>query len=307
MRTGYPDNKKNTPPGIVAIGEALVDFVPEKNGYVLRPGGAPSNVAVNLSRMGIKAGIISKVGRDFLGRFLLNFLKKSGVDISAVKTTKKAKTGLVFVFHNKYGERDFSFYGSPSADTLLSEREINDSYIKGAGILHFGSISMMAEQSRKAVLKAVKRAKKHGLLVSYDPNLRLNLWEGREGKAAGAIKKYFKYADIIKMSEDEERYIYGGKITVKNFKKFFRPDKIVVISSGKKGARFISGGYSGRVRGVKARAVDTTGAGDAFMAGLLRGILITGKKCALTKKEFAGIIKYANRAGAAAVRRKGAV
>ena len=294
-------------PRIITIGEILADFVPEGSCHCLRPGGAPSNVAVNLSRMGVKTGIISCVGSDFLGGFLLDFLRKNNVDISRVKITKKAKTGLVFVFHDKNGERDFSFYGSPSADTMLCPCHVKESYVKNAKILHYGSISMMAEKSRKAAVKAVTIAKKAGLLLSYDPNLRLNLWEGREKAAGFMIKRYFKYADIIKMSESEAEFLFNRKITMKNAGSFFSRSKLVVITAGKKGAYFVYKHHSGLARGIKTKVIDTTGAGDAFTAGLLKGVLESGGLASLDKNGLMMIIDYANRAGAAAVARKGAV
>lgn len=189
------------PGTVICLGEALADFVPEGKGHLLRPGGAPANVAVNLSRLGVKTRLVTRLGNDFLGRFLLSFLKKNKVGISFVKKDLRRKTGLVFVFLKKNGERDFSFYGAPSADAELSPEDIKPGIFNNAAVLHFGSISMMAKKSAAATMKAVKIASKKGILISFDPNIRLNLWSGRTGGARETIKKYFKYADIIKISD----------------------------------------------------------------------------------------------------------
>ncbi|HDQ26165.1 MAG TPA: carbohydrate kinase, partial [bacterium] len=196
---------------VMAIGEVLADFVPEGGSYVLRPGGAPANVAVNLSRAGVRAGITGKIGADFLGGFLKAFLEKNRVNVKYLTAAKGRKNGLVFVFLDKDGERDFTFYGHPSADRFLSARDIPAAEIKKCRILHFGSISMMAPLSRVAVLNAVNIAKRVGRIVSYDPNVRLNLWEGRHNQARASIKRWFKYADIIKLSDSELRFLFNAR------------------------------------------------------------------------------------------------
>ncbi|MCX7699215.1 MAG: carbohydrate kinase, partial [Candidatus Goldbacteria bacterium] len=255
---------------VITIGEILADFVPEKRQcifkYELRPGGAPSNVAVNLSRWGIKSGIISKVGNDFVGNFLLNFLKEKNVDIKYIYKTSEYKTGLVFIYLDKKGERDFSFYGAPSADQFLNTSEINEEYIKKARVLHFGSISMMNDISRRATLKAISFAKKHSLLISYDPNVRLNLWEGKYETAKKEIRNYFKYADIIKISDTELLFLFNARPDIKNIKRIFKKEQIIFISAGEKGCYVYYKDFFKYIPGYKVKVIDTTGAGDAFMA-----------------------------------------
>lgn len=296
---------------VITIGEILADFVPVQIQkvfkYELRPGGAPSNVAVNLSRWGIKSGIISKIGNDFIGNFLLDFLRKNKVNISNVFKTKDSKTGLVFVFLDASGERDFSFYGAPSADQFLNKKEIKENFIKQAKILHFGSISMMSEISKKATLKAIKIAKKNNLLVSYDPNVRLNLWEGRYSQAKKQIKSYFKYADIIKISDDELKFLFDSKPQLNNLKTIFKKEQLVFISAGAKGCYIFYKDFFKYVCGYKVKVVDTTGAGDAFMAGVLFGILKSGGIKDIKNDRLIEIARLANKKGAEAVQRKGAV
>ncbi len=298
-------------PEIVTLGEILADFVPIKKQkifqYELRPGGAPSNVAVNLSRWGIKSGIISKVGNDFIGDFLLDFLKKNNVDVKCVLKSENHKTGLVFVYLDEKGERDFSFYGEPSADQFLNESEIKENYIKKAKILHFGSISMMKNISKKATLRAIKISKKYKLLVSYDPNVRLNLWEGRHEKARKEIKRYFKYADIIKLSDVELRFLFGCMPALKNLKKFFRPDQVIFVSAGEKGCYVYYRNFFKYVSGYKVKVIDTTGAGDAFMAGVLYGILKNRGIKNINSHKLIKIAEFANKKGAQTVQIKGAV
>jgi fructokinase len=294
-------------PQVISLGEVLADFVPRGCGYVLRPGGAPSNVAVNLSRMGVSAGIIGKVGGDFIGSYLRSFLKSNKVDISNLITAGEKKTGLVFVSPAKKGGRDFTFYGEPSADKFLSAGEIDRKYIKMCGIFHYGSISFMHPVSAKATLKAITTAKKCGKLISFDPNFRCNLWQGRFEQAVRTIKGYFKYADIIKISDSELNILFNAKPSAKSLTKIFRPDQLVFVSAGAKGCYVHYNGYFKYIKGFKVKVIDTTGAGDAFMAGALCKIIKFNKKLSLSNENLYDIAVYANKMGSKAVTRKGAV
>lgn len=296
---------------IITLGEILADFVPviKQNifKYELMPGGAPSNVAVNLSRWGMKSGIISKIGNDFLGDFLLEFVKKNKVNVNCVYRLKGHKTGLVFVYLDEKGERDFSFYGEPSADQFLNEKEIKESYIRQAKMLHFGSISMMNDISKKATLKAIKIARKNKLLVSYDPNVRLNLWKGKHNKARREIRSHFKYADIIKISDTELRFLFDLRPNSEKVKRIFKATQVIFISAGAKGCYVHYKDFFKYIPGYKVKVVDTTGAGDAFMAGVIYGILKNGGLANITKETLIKIAMFANKKGAEAVQRKGAV
>jgi fructokinase len=293
-------------PDIITLGEILADFVPEGKGHVLRPGGAPSNVAVNLSRWGVKSAVIGKLGKDFLGDFLFSFLKKNRVNTSLISRTDKGKTGLVFVFVNKYKDRDFSFYGEPSADKYLSPRDIDLRAVKACKILHFGSISMMGKSPAAATMKAVRSARQYGKLVSFDPNVRLNLWEGRQAEAKRKIRGYFKYADIIKISDTELKFLFNARPEKKALKRIFGK-KLVFVSAGAKGCYVYFRGFFRHVPGNKVKVVDSTGAGDAFMAGVLYGILKSCKGLDTGGKELLKIAVLANKKGSEAVKHKGAV
>jgi len=292
---------------VVTVGEILADFVPEGKGHILRPGGAPSNVAVNLSSWGAKSAVIAKLGRDFLGKYLLDFVRSKGVDVSNVRFTREYRTGLVFVFLDKNGERDFTFYGAPSADTMLKASEISEAMIRKSSIVHFGSISTMYKNNKSATMRAVSLAKKYKKLVSYDPNVRLNLWEGRHGKARAHTKRYFSHADIIKLSDTELKFLFGSMPSKKSLSKAFGPRRLVFVSCGAKGCFVKYGDIFIHSPGIRVKAVDTTGAGDAFMAAVLYKIEKYGKGLSLNEEELVDTAAFANKKGADAVTRKGAV
>ncbi|MFP4466765.1 MAG: carbohydrate kinase family protein [Candidatus Goldiibacteriota bacterium] len=300
-------NQKSRGFEVVTVGEILADLTPERNKYILNSGGAPANVAVNLARLGIKSAVLGKVGDDFIGRGCIDFLKKNGVGVQGIKKIKKYRTGLVFVFIDGRGERDFSFYGHPSADTMLGRGDINIPMIKKSRILHFGSISMMAPKSRAATLAAIKAARGYGKLISYDPNVRLNLWEGRYSEAKKLIRCYFKYADIIKISDNEFEFLFGKKASAQSIDSVFGPGKLVFVTLGKNGCIVKRNGFCRRVPGIKAKTVDTTGAGDAFMAGVLYEMRKFKGVNEPDDKQLVRAAVFANKQGAKCVLKKGAV
>lgn len=304
---------------VICLGELLIDFVSTKAGVALRDapafkkaaGGAPANVAVGLAKLGVKSGFIGKVGDDQFGYFLEKTLKHSGVDTSHILFERKARTMLAFVSLTSEGERSFIFYRHPSADMLLEPGELDESYIRRAKIFHFGSISLINNPSNEATLRAVEIAKKNNLLISYDPNLRLSLWDSPEN-AKKAILSGMKFAQVVKMSEDEYEFIAGGKDLREGSKKIFAQGvKLLIISGGAKGCYYSNGKASGYVDGFPAETVDTTGAGDAFMAAILAELLkgvSEGKKIEeLKQQRLSSIMEFANMAGALTTTKKGAI
>ncbi|KAI3949418.1 hypothetical protein MKW92_052360 [Papaver armeniacum] len=192
---------------IVSFGEMLIDFVPdvsgvslaESTGFLKAPGGAPANVACAITKLGGTSAFIGKFGDDEFGHMLVNILKKNGVNSEGVCFDKDARTALAFVTLRKDGEREFMFYRNPSADMLLKESELNMGLIKKAKIFHYGSISLITEPCRSAHIAAVKAAKEAGVLLSYDPNLRIPLWPSPEAAREG-IKSIWNTADFIKVN-----------------------------------------------------------------------------------------------------------
>lgn len=296
-------------PSVIAIGEALGDLVPNQDGmYELHPGGAVANVAVNLSRWGIGCGLVTRVGSDFVGDFLLEFLRRNGVDVRFVRRKPGARTGLVFVSLDERGERDFTFYGRPSADQFVSTRDVTTAYIRSCRVLHYGSISMMSPPSRSATLKAIRIARRLGRIVTYDANVRLNLWERRHGAARRQIRTLYRHADVVKLSVEELRFLFDASAESPRLTRIFAPQQVVFITGGQDGCHVRRGSFTTHVPARRVKAVDTTGAGDAFMAGVIHGIVTLGKRFdQVTVDDLIGIARFANEKGAAAVVRRGAV
>nr|KJB08531.1 hypothetical protein B456_001G087000 [Gossypium raimondii] len=255
---------------VVCFGEMLIDFVPTISGLSLAeapafkkaPGGAPANVAVGIARLGGSSAFIGKVGEDEFGYMLADILKENNVNNEGMRFDPGARTALAFVTLRSDGEREFMFYRNPSADMLLQENELDFDLITKATIFHYGSISLITEPCKSAHIAAAKVAKDAGVVLSYDPNLRLPLWPSAESARKG-ILSIWDTADIIKE-------------------------------------------FSGKVKGLKVEAVDTTGAGDAFVAGTLSQ-LASDLSLIQDEDRLRNALKFSNVCGALTVTERGAI
>ncbi|WP_282033637.1 aminoimidazole riboside kinase [Metabacillus indicus] len=258
--------------GIISLGEALIDFIPvdsENLVYQKSPGGAPANVAVGLARLGAPSSFLGKVGDDVLGTFLKETLQSFGVNTDHMLLTKEAKTGAVFITLAEGGERSFDFYIDPSADRFLHEENLDVSLFAESKILHYGSISMISEPSKNATVKAVELARENGMIVSYDPNLRLSLWENEE-TAKETILSMFGKADLIKISEEELEFLTGESDIEKGVEKLAAYNiPLLFITMGSEGSYAFTKNGAVKIDAMRVNAVDTTGAGDAFVSGIL--------------------------------------
>ncbi|PRO64185.1 aminoimidazole riboside kinase [Alkalicoccus urumqiensis] len=298
--------------GIICLGEALIDFIPlddNNETFQKSPGGAPANVAVGLARLGAEARFLGKVGDDVLGRFLKETLDSYGVDTSTMYMTKDTRTGVVFVTLGEGGERSFEFYIDPSADRFLQEKEVPEALFTQNNVLHFGSISLISEPAKSATKRAVALAKEHGMLVSYDPNLRLGLWPSSE-EAKRGIEEMLGEADVLKISEEELEFLTGETDIEKGVGRldaYHIP--LIYITLGAEGSwAFIQGEEPVHVPARKVNAVDTTGAGDAFVSGLLYQLhLLDMPLRDLSPQEAADMASFASVSGALAASTKGAM
>lgn len=303
-------------PLVVCFGELLIDFVPTVNGVSLAdapafkkaPGGAPANVAVGIARLGGSSAFIGKVGEDEFGRMLVDILKENNVEHKGMRFDLGARTALAFVTLKADGEREFMFFRNPSADMLLTESELDVDLIQQAKIFHYGSISLITDPCKSAHLAAMKIARDTGSILSYDPNLRLPLWPSASEAREGILSIWDK-ADLIKVSEEEVGFLTGGAdpfddTVVRNL---FHPNlKLLLVTEGQQGCRYYTKDFSGRVKGLAVEAVDTTGAGDAFVSGILSQL---AKDLTLLQKEegLREALKFANACGAITVTERGAI
>ncbi|HET7037202.1 MAG TPA: PfkB family carbohydrate kinase [Thermomicrobiaceae bacterium] len=298
---------------VVTCGELLVDFVASVPGATLvqapafekAAGGAPANVAVGLARLGHFTGFLGQVGDDDFGRFLAGVLTENGVDTGGLRFSPEARTALAFVSLRAGGERDFLFYRHPSADMRWRAGPADLAYAAAPRVFHFGSISLSHEPSRASTLAAVAAAADAGALISYDPNLRLPLWPSaaaaREGIGLGLAR-----TQLVKLSAEELVFLTGESDIAAGVRALWQPRfQLVTVTRGAAGAAWFSATASGGAPGFPVTAVDTTGAGDSFVAGLLAGLLEAGLR--LDPDAIARAVRLGNAAGALTTTRRGAI
>ncbi len=300
---------------MVALGELLIDFTPHgisENGNSLfegNPGGAPANVLVALSRLGAKTAFIGKVGNDLFGRTLRDCLKDNRIDVTGLKTSDTVNTTLAFVHLNSEGDRSFSFYRNPGADMMLESGDIPTDIISQSGIFHFGSLSLTDEPVRSATLKALEAARNNNTVISYDPNLRPLLWKSL-ADAEREIKRGLEYADILKISEEELEFITKERELERGSKILSDMGiTLIFVTLGPKGTFFRHGANTGKLDTYNVRVVDTTGAGDAFIGGILYKLKGKSRKALgeLDKAEIEQMVDFANAVGALTTNKKGAI
>jgi fructokinase len=290
---------------VIAIGELLIDLIADTPGLRLEEqttfkrfaGGAPANFVVGIKRLGLTSGMITKVGNDFFGRFLLETLKKEQVDVTHITMSNEYKTGLAFVGLDEHRNPSFSFYRSPCADIMLSKEEISEKYIKSAKLLMCGTVSMAVEPARSAIFKAIEFAKKHSIQVACDPNLREDLWHFKDPREH--IFRVLKDTDIFLPSISEAEFITGERGEQAFEAILDLGPSIIAITHGKEGSTILTKDEKFFAPSYKVEVVDTTGAGDAFAAGLVTGLL--------TNIPLQRIPYFANAVSALKITRKGAM
>lgn len=308
------ENKK-----IIAIGEALIDFIPDKigckfsevTGFAPKVGGAPANVCGAFSRLGGKSMMITQLGNDPFGRKIADELASFGIDTSAIRFTDEANTALAFVSLEKDGNRTFSFYRKPSADMLLSPEQIEENWFDNSYALHFCSVSLGDFPMKNAHIRAIEIARQKGLLIRFDPNLRFPLWNDRS-KLHSRVNEFIPMCDILKISDEELEFITDENDIKKAAPKLFdKGVKLIVYTCGKDGAYAFTESAEAFSPAEKIRAVDTTGAGDGFIGSFLWKLQSLGINAANISAANESILKecldFSNRFCAISVQSEGAI
>lgn len=304
---------------IISIGEALIDFIPNRKGCDLKDvtgfervcGGAPANLACAAAKLGGSSALISCVGNDGFGSYIIETLENAGVDTSMIVRTDKANTTLAFVSLKQDGNREFSFYRNPGADMLLDENHLDTGRIKECGILHFCSVALVESPSKYAHKKAIALAKENGAVISFDPNIRLPLWSSASDCRA-AVREFLPLADIVKISDEELEFVTGIKDENEALKSLLDGGaSMVLYSLGAKGARLITRKADVFCPAPPVTAVDTTGAGDACIGSLLFSLakddITPSQLSEITEEKLREYLTFSVGYSALSVTKKGAV
>lgn len=299
---------------LITIGEAQVDFIPIEIGVALKnisgffrlPGGAPVNVASCVKKLGGESQIITKLGNDPFGDFLEEKLSHIGIDIKSILRSEAANTGLSFISLHADGKREISFYRKPSADMLLDADEIDETWFKAGDILHFCSIDLVDAPVRNAHDEAIRIAKEKNIVVSFDVNVRLSLWDNHD-EYRKVINKYIDKANILKVSDKELEFVTKIRNKGKAIESLRERVDILVYTKGSKGAYIYTKNSMVIHKGFKVNAVDATGTGDCFIGAVLYKLLSKYDVGDLGEKELNDIITFANAVGALVVMRRGTI
>ncbi len=304
---------------VVAIGELLIDFVPQQKGCTLDEvthfervaGGAPANVAAAVARLGGKAAMVSQVGEDAFGTHILKVLQSNGVDTSYVFRTGRANTGLAFVSLDATGNREFSFFRNPSADLFLDQDQITADMFDDCAALHFCSVDLVDWPVRLAHRKAIGLAGRAGAILSFDPNVRLPLWSSPE-ECQKAIRAFLPYADLVKLSDDEVEFVTGCTEEREAAEKLFAMGcRLLLVTRGADGSAAYTPHAEAFAETLRVPVTDTTGAGDSFIGSFLYQLTRDGVTreglAALDSKQLADYLAFSARYASLTVQHKGAV
>lgn len=234
-------------------------------------GGAESNVAIGISRLGGSVGWFGRLGKDPLGRMIFKKIRGEGVDVSRAELTAEAPTGLM-MREVMMGKTSVYYYRKNSAASLMTASHLDEAYIAGAKLLHITGITpALSESCREAAFEAVRLARKHGVKVSFDPNLRLKLWSIEEARPV--LLELAKLANIFLPGLDELKLLYQTEDWDVIVSKLRELSAVSIVKGGEDVTYVVTADTITTVPYFKAEhVIDTVGAGDGFCAGFLVGL-----------------------------------
>ncbi|MBL4763909.1 MAG: carbohydrate kinase [Colwellia sp.] len=300
---------------LLSYGEVLVDFLPDDQGesYYPMAGGAPANVAVAYAKLGGKSYFAGGISRDNFGVMLSQELEKNNVSDKYIYRTEQANTAVVLVTLDPRGERSFNFYRDNTADTCYEKPQIDQINWQDISIFHFCSNTLTNTNMNNNTLYAVAQAKQHDTLVSFDVNLRHQLWNELD-LLPERVDTCLQLSDLVKLSKDEAEYLAAqAKQSYQAYiENLLNLDiKLVVITDGPKPIQVLSSSFSSFIDVPAITAVDTTAAGDSFIASFIFSLTEQSKKDTLTSAlldidKVTNAVVFAAKCGAYTCQRKGA-
>ena len=270
---------------VLCFGETIIDFLPDRRARLRDVenfrkvvGGAPANVALGLARLGRRSGLMGKIGEDEFGHFLLESLAREGVCTLPMIPTGEAPTGFTFVSLTADGERSFMSPRTLTADQTLRCDELDLTQFDRAELVLFGTNQMVNPSLRDATMSALRAARARDRFVALDPNIRLHLWDDTR-RVLPCIQEMIPLVDLIKLNDEEIELLGRGMSAEQLYHEWFAPAGVtaLIATHARGGARVYCGDYSTAAKAPPVDVVDTTGAGDGFVAGTLSAI------CGLTQ------------------------
>ncbi|MEG3129415.1 aminoimidazole riboside kinase [Pantoea cypripedii] len=287
------------------LGDAVVDLLPEGPGRLMQcPGGAPANVAVGIARLQGNSGFIGRVGDDPFGHFMRQTLADEQVNTHFMTADPAHRTSTVVVALDDDGERSFTFMVRPSADLFIEPADLPD--FQAGEWLHCCSIALAAEPSRATTFAAMQCVQAAGGFISFDPNIRHDLWPDA-ADLLHCLNQALQLADVVKLSEEELAFATGSADIDASMRQLAEQFdiKLLLVTQGKAGVKACHNGQTCHYPTLPVISVDTTGAGDAFVAGLLWGLAQHGLP--ENEPQLAARLASAQICGALATTAKGAM
>jgi fructokinase len=309
-------------PLVLCLGEVLFDCLADQRGrgfdevesWTPLPGGAPANVACGLVKLGTSAGFMGTVGCDTQGNQLLNFLESEGVNTEGVQRHETAPTRQVYVLRSETGDRDFAGFGEYAttefADTYFNALQIPTSLFLPSEFLVLGTLGLAYPDSRDAIGRALLLAEQYNLKVLLDINWRKPFWEhpfwANEEDIKPPILGLAKKVDFVKLSKEEALWLFG---TTDSGAIAYHLGSVegVFVTDGEHGCSYCLSEHEGTFPGFAVEVVDTTGAGDAFVAGFIHQLCQQGMKCLQTPESVKQVVEYASAVGALTTTKLGAI
>lgn len=267
---------------VIGIGETMVSLTPDKNGLIRntssfepRVAGTETNTLIGLSRLGHNTGFISKLGDDELGAMILKELRGEGVDTTLIEFDSSHQTGLFLKEIINESDVHVYYYRQHSAASQMDPKLLEESYISSASYLFITGITPAISQScKQTIFTAIKMAKKNNVKIVFDPNIRKKLWS-EELEARQTLLEILKLSDIILPGISEGHFLFDSNDPEKISKKCIDLGaELVVVKLGENGAYYCTNNQSDYVPSFPVKQVrDPVGAGDAFAAGLLSGLI----------------------------------
>lgn len=298
----------------ICYGELMIDMIADGRGplsdresFRRYAGGAAANVAAQIKKLGGDSAFLGKLGDDAFGRFLMDDMERHGIDTGGVLLDPIHRTTVAFVGLSEAGIPDYLFYRKGGASGTLRPEDLNRDYLRQAEIVYTSSLMLTAPQIRETTHWVLSFARRGGIKTAFDLNLRLSAWESAAA-ADAAIREVFPLTDLLKMNDDELRFLLGKQtdpsLGGRNLMKEYPGLNALIVTCGAEGAYlFPREGDPVFVPANPVEAADTTGAGDSYMGAFLYAYGACG--CAMERLEAMG--RWAGAAASFTVQSPGAI
>ncbi|MBU9673225.1 carbohydrate kinase [Planococcus sp. CP5-4] len=293
---------------VLIYGDAFVDYIATtKNNdlFDLYLGGATVNVSAGVSRLGVPSAFITITGDDEISGFFCQALRAEGVDLThSIKRPEKRISG-VYIHLTEANDRVFASYDNETPDLQVKADELAGEAFESASLFHFCSGTLFHPEARETTAQALVLAKSHGVICSYDVNIRPLRWESEE-LCRQTVLRFLPQADILKLTVEELLFLMEAdsmEAGIERLKAYGLP--VVFVTDGEHGTNAVFKDETIHVPVVPVQPVDTTGAGDAFMAGIIRHVHLSGMP--QNQQELIACAGFGNKLGALCATRAGAI